>query len=75
MPPPTLVAGTPCWIDLFSTDTDRATAFYGAILGWRAEPPQEGFGGYFTFTRDGKHVAGCMKNDGTQGMPDVWTST
>jgi predicted enzyme related to lactoylglutathione lyase len=73
MPPPTLVAGAPCWIDLFSTDTDRATAFYGEILGWRAEPPREGFGGYFTFTKDGKHVAGCMKNDGTQGMPDVWT--
>lgn len=73
MPAPTLVAGAPCWIDLYSSDTDLATAFYGRLLGWKAEPPQEGFGGYFTFTKDGKHVAGCMANDGKAGTPDLWT--
>ena len=73
MPTPTLVVGAPCWIDLYSSDTDRATAFYGALFGWTAEPPEEGFGGYFTFTKDGKHVGGCMHNDGQTGLPDVWT--
>ena len=72
MPAPTLVTGAPCWIDLYSSDTDKATEFYRDLFGWSAEPPQEGFGGYFTFTKDGKHVAGCMRNDGEQGYPDAW---
>ena len=73
MPAPTLIAGAPCWIDLFSSDTAVAIDFYTALLGWRAEPPEEGFGGYFTFTKDGKQVAGCMASDGTTGMGDLWT--
>ena len=72
MPAPTLVVGAPCWIDLYSSDTDKATAFYGQLFGWKAEPAQAEFGGYFTFTKDGKHVAGCMKNDGDLGLPDAW---
>jgi predicted enzyme related to lactoylglutathione lyase len=73
MPTPTVVVGAPCWIDLYSSDTGRATEFYGRLFGWNAEPPDERFGGYFTFTKDGKHVAGCMLNDGSTGMPDGWT--
>ncbi len=72
MPTPTLTIGAPCWIDLYSSDTDKAIDFYGALLGWKAEPADERFGGYFTFTKDGKHVAGCMANDGSTGYPDAW---
>jgi predicted enzyme related to lactoylglutathione lyase len=72
MPAPTLVVGAPCWIDLYSSDTGKATEFYGRLLGWKAEPADERFGGYFTFTKDGKHVAGCMANDGSTGYPDAW---
>jgi predicted enzyme related to lactoylglutathione lyase len=72
MPSPTLVIGAPCWIDLYSSDTDKATEFYGRLLGWKAESADERFGGYFTFTKDGKHVAGCMKNDGSTGHSDAW---
>ena len=54
MPSPTLIVGAPCWIDLYSSDTDKATAFYGDLFGWTAQPPEEGFGGYFIFTKDGK---------------------
>jgi predicted enzyme related to lactoylglutathione lyase len=73
MPAPTLVVGAPCWIDLYSSDTAKATAFYGQLLGWNAEPPEEGFGGYFVFTKDGRVVAGCMANSGEEGHPDSWT--
>jgi len=73
MPAPTLVVGAPCWIDLYSSDTDKATEFYGQLFGWTAKPPDERFGGYFTFTKDGKHVGGCMHNDGQTGAPDAWT--
>jgi predicted enzyme related to lactoylglutathione lyase len=72
MPAPTLVVGAPCWIDLYSSDTDKASAFYAELFGWKAEPAQEEFGGYFTFTKDGKFVGGCMANDGSTGYPDAW---
>jgi predicted enzyme related to lactoylglutathione lyase len=73
MPAPTLVVGAPCWIDLYSSDTAGATEFYGQLLGWKAEAPEEGFGGYFVFSKDGKVVAGCMQNSGEEGHPDAWT--
>ena len=41
MPAPTLVVGAPCWIDLYSSDTDKASAFYAELFGWKAEPAQE----------------------------------
>ena len=72
MPTPTLIVGAPCWIDLYSSDTDKASAFYGELFGWTAQPPQEEFGGYFVYTKDGKAVAGCMRNDGSMGYPDAW---
>jgi hypothetical protein len=74
MPAPTLVVGAPCWIDLYSSDTEKAKEFYGQLFGWKAEAPEEGFGGYFVFSKDGKVVAGCMANDGEQGHPDSWTT-
>ena len=73
MPAPTLVVGAPCWIDLYSSDTDKATDFYGQLFGWTTESAGPEFGGYFTFLKDGKHVAGCMHNDGQEGYPDAWT--
>ena len=73
MPVPTLVVGAPCWIDLYSSDTDKATEFYGKVFGWTTESAGPEFGGYFTFLKDGKHVGGCMANDGQKGYPDAWT--
>ncbi len=73
MPAPTPSVGAPCWIDLYSSDTAKATAFYGQLFGWTAEQPDPRFGGYFIFTKNGKAVAGCMLNDGTTGMDDTWT--
>lgn len=72
MPAPTLVAGAPCWIDLYSSGAHRAIASYRELVGWNAEPPQVELGGHFTFTRNGKHAAGCMRHDGEDGLPDTW---
>ena len=65
--------GAPCWIDLFSSDTDKARAFYGELFGWTSEQGGEEVGGYITFAKDGVTVAGCMHNDGETGMPDGWS--
>ena len=65
--------GAPCWVDLFTSDPDKSRAFYGELFGWTAEDPGEEYGGYINFLKDGVPVAGCMRNDGQSGTPDVWS--
>jgi uncharacterized protein len=65
--------GAPCWIDLFTSDTDKARAFYGDLFGWTSEQGGEEYGGYITFAKDGIPVAGCMHNEGQANTPDVWS--
>ncbi|MGH8990308.1 MAG: VOC family protein [Acidimicrobiia bacterium] len=65
--------GAPCWIDLFTSDTEKAKTFYGELLGWTAEAAGPEFHGYLTFSRDGVPVAGGMHNDGTHNTPDAWS--
>ncbi len=66
--------GDPCWVDVYTSDPDRAIAFYGQLFGWTADRADEEFGGYITFRKDGKAVAGGMGKtaDGAEG-PDQWT--
>src|SRR5690606_4994048 len=45
--------GSPCWVDLMTSDTDRARAFYGELLGWECEDANPEFGGYANFRHDG----------------------
>jgi predicted enzyme related to lactoylglutathione lyase len=61
--PPT---GAPCWIDLLTSDADRAREFYCDLFGWTAGEASAEFGGYFMFFREGQPVAGAMP-----GQPDV----
>lgn len=65
--------GAPCWVDLMTSDTDRSRAFYSQLFGWTAEEPAEEFGGYFSFSKDGVLLAGCMASQPDSGMPDVWS--
>jgi uncharacterized protein len=72
--PDTNVPGAPIWVDIFTSNPDTARAFYCQLFGWEADEGAEEFGGYFNFTKDGKRVAGGMKNDGAMGAPDLWTT-
>ncbi len=65
--------GAPCWIDLYTSDPDASRSFYRELFGWTSEAAGEEFGGYITFTKDGQAVGGGMRNDGSGGMPDVWS--
>ncbi|MFD3681374.1 VOC family protein [Streptomyces sp. NPDC058613] len=49
--------GSPNWLDLGSPDVPAATAFYGAVFGWRFAPAGPDTGGYGFFQVDGKTVA------------------
>jgi uncharacterized protein len=64
--------GAPCWIDLFTPDTDRSRAFYGDLFGWTSESSGDEFGGYINFSKDGVMIAGCMHNDGSG--PVAWST-
>ncbi len=76
MPTPEHTHGAPCWIDLMTSDADKAQSFYGELFGWTfVAGDQEKYGGYITAYKDGKRVAGMMqKQEDQAGMPDMWST-
>ncbi len=64
--------GAPCWIDLTTSDVDRAQDFYGAVFGWTFESGGPDYGGYINAAVDGRAVAGLMANDPEWQTPDNW---
>lgn len=72
MPAAKSIVGAPCWVDLMTSDVPGARAFYGELFGWEAEGPQEQFGGYFNFTKNGGRVGGGMAKMQSD-LPDVWS--
>ena len=69
----TAPVGAPCWIDLQTSDPDRARAFYTGLFGWEAGESSAEFGGYWMFTRDGVPVAGAMRSDAQAPVSDIWS--
>jgi uncharacterized protein len=66
--------GTPCWVDVTSTDLDRSVEFYTRLFGWEAQrDPRPEAGGYTMFTLRGKNVAAASPV-WQEGMPSVWTT-
>jgi predicted enzyme related to lactoylglutathione lyase len=66
--------GAPCWIDLASSDLDRAQEFYGNVFGWTFESAGPEYGGFVNATKGGQPVAGLMANDPQFRSPDGWTT-
>ncbi|MDQ1416509.1 MAG: uncharacterized protein QOF81_2122 [Acidimicrobiaceae bacterium] len=66
--------GAPCWIDLMTSDIERSRVFYSRLFGWATAAPNEDFGGYFNFTKDGVPVAGCIGSRPGSSAPDVWST-
>ena len=69
----TAPAGAPCWVDLLTSDPERSRDFYGQLFGWTSTEPQEQFGGYFNFSKNGVLVAGGMPKQPGMEMPDTWS--
>lgn len=65
--------GTPCWVDLMTSDTAKAKEFYSTLLGWTFDDASDDYGNYITCQSDGHKVAGMMANPGT-GAPDGWNT-
>ncbi|QLL06682.1 VOC family protein [Mycobacterium vicinigordonae] len=66
--------GAPCWIDLTTSDVDRAQDFYGTVFGWTFESAGPDYGGYVSAARDGHRVAGLMATNPEWESPDSWTT-
>jgi predicted enzyme related to lactoylglutathione lyase len=66
--------GAPTWIDLSSSDVDRAQEFYGTVFGWTFESAGPDCGGYVTASVAGKPVAGLLANNPEWNAPDGWTT-
>jgi uncharacterized protein len=66
--------GAPCWIDLLTSDLDRAQHFYGSLFGWTFESAGPEYGGYVNAYKDGQPVAGLMGNMPEMRSPDGWTT-
>jgi len=65
--------GQPRWMDLLSRDPQSAVRFYTELFGWQAESAGPEFGGYVTFSLEGKAVGGLMANPADSGVDDCWT--
>jgi predicted enzyme related to lactoylglutathione lyase len=70
--------GVPCWVDLSTTDPDDAVRFYTTVFGWGQESlPSNTEAPYHMFTKDGAHVAACMRQSADlagAGVPSSWTT-
>lgn len=66
--------GEPCWADVTTPDVDRATSFYGAVLGWTFDPADPALGGYLTCRCAGRRVAGISPTTpGGTPIPPAWS--
>ncbi|MFJ5956921.1 VOC family protein [Paenarthrobacter sp. NPDC092416] len=69
--------GTPCWVDLSSTDVEVSKNFYRDLFGWELDPMDAGNGmTYYMAKLQGRNVAGMMQQlpDAPEGMPSYWAN-
>jgi uncharacterized protein len=68
--------GALCWTELMAQDTAKASAFYGAVIGWKTQAMPMGDGEYICWQRpDGEMVGGLMAITPEMGpMRPCWVS-
>ena len=64
--------GTPCWVDLMSSDLTKAKDFYSDLFGWTYEETGVDAGKYVNFLSDGHKVAGALGPQ--EGVHEIWTT-
>lgn len=66
--------GTPCWVDLGTSDIRKAISFYSGQFGWDVRQGGPEAGGYSMAQLDGKNVAGIGPVMGPPGTPSDWST-
>jgi hypothetical protein len=65
--------GSLCWTELMTTDTDKAAAFYGSVIGWTTEAMTGPMQYTMWKSADGQHAGGMMKIAPEMGeVPPHW---
>jgi uncharacterized protein len=64
--------GTPCWVDLGTSDIPKAISFYSSQFGWTATQGGPEVGGYSVAHLDSRSVAGIGPIMGPPGTPSAW---
>ena len=71
-PTPPFQAGEAVWVELCSSDPERAEAFYTALLGWSVRHERLGSTTYRMCSREGRDVAGISDGSLHGGRPRGW---
>lgn len=66
--------GTPCWIDLGTSDIRKAISFYSSQFGWAVQQGGPEVGGYSMAQLSGRNVAGIGPVMGPPGTPAAWAT-
>ena len=64
------IKGRPVWLELYTTDLERAKQFYGELLGWSFINPGDEFGGYHMVMLGDEVVGGAMQAIPGEGEAD-----
>lgn len=67
------VPGTVCWVDLMTTDAEKARAFYGSVFGWTFDVGGPEMGHYAMAQIDGRNVAGIGGQPPGSTFPPAWS--
>ncbi|MBB5152630.1 VOC family protein [Saccharopolyspora phatthalungensis] len=71
-----LYAGMPCWIELITTDLDRACEFYAGLFDWEYEPHRDPVSGEHVIAlREGFPVASLRAASGDQSGWRLYLAT
>jgi uncharacterized protein len=72
------LTGTPCWVDLQTTDTDGARAFYSDLFGWKYDDQPMGDGAIYSMAlKDDERVAAIAPQSPelvAAGVPPMWNT-
>jgi uncharacterized protein len=66
--------GTPCWVDLGTSDIPKAISFYSSQFGWDVQQGGPEVGGYSIAQLSGRPAAGIGPIQGPPGTPSAWTT-
>ena len=66
--------GTPCWVDLGTSDISQSNGFYASVFGWDIQEGPPEAGGYSMARLEGRNVAGIGPVMGPPGTPSTWST-
>ncbi|HLY34211.1 MAG TPA: VOC family protein [Jatrophihabitantaceae bacterium] len=66
--------GTPCWVELMTSDIAAARLFYEGVFEWQLQDTGPDTGGYLIATVNGRQLGGLGGPMGDEPHPPVWNT-